>query len=205
MLAINAATGVMLLDDYVALERGDGIVYNAATSGLGRWIAALAEKRDLHAIGRVRRTEDIAAVQAACPSVHVVADNEHLDVVRARLEGPNVRLALDGVAGAATQRLVQLLSPGGTLVTYGAASRQPMAVPAGDLIFRKVAVQGFWEGHPENAARVVPILRELAGMIGPGGVRQPVAGVYTPDRLHEAVGHAMQHGKVLLDFGAGRR
>ena len=204
MLAINAATAVMLLDDYVTLQPGDGIAYNAATSGLGRWVAALAAKRGLRAIGLVRRREDVAGVREACPDVDVVADEEDLAIIRGRLGDRLVRLALDGVAGPATQRLVQLLSPGGTLVTYGAASRQPMAVPAGDLIFRKVSVRGFWEGHPENVARVAPILRGLVGMIGPDGVRQPVAAIYKPEQLREAVEHAMRRGKALLDFGGGR-
>jgi hypothetical protein len=41
-------------------------------------------------------------------------------------------------------------------------------------------------------------------MIGPNGVRQPLAGVYQLDQLREAVEHATLRGKVLLDFG-GRR
>ncbi|MCQ8242241.1 zinc-dependent alcohol dehydrogenase family protein [Rhizosaccharibacter radicis] len=200
MMAINAVTAAMLLDDYLALEPGDGIVFNAATSGLGRWVAALAAQRGLRAVGLVRRREDVATVREACPEVDVIADDEDMTAVRARHEGSTIRLALDGVAGTSTQRLAQLLAPGGTLVSYGAATRQPLAVPAGDLIFRKITVRGFWEGHPENMARVVPILRELAGMIGPNSVRQPVAGIYTLDRLHEAVAHAERRGRVLLDF-----
>lgn len=200
MLAINAVTAAMLLDDYVPLARGDAVIFNAATSGLGRWLAALAERRELRAIGLVRRPEDVAAVRQACPELEVVADQEDVASVRRRFEGWPMRLALDGVGGAASARLAHLLSRGGTLVTYGAASREPMALPSGDLIFRGIRVQGFWEGHPDKAARVVSVLRGLVGMIGPGGVRQPVAAVYPLDRLRDAVEHARRGGKVLLSF-----
>lgn len=200
MLSINAVTAVMLLDDYVTLQPGDAVLYNAATSGLARWLAVLAKARGLQAIGMVRRPEDVAAVKADNPEIEVVSDDEPVEAVRQRLAGYTIRLGLDGVAGRSAGRLVQLLSPGATLVTYGAASREPMAVPSGDLIFRKIAVRGFWEGHPENAERVPTVLRKVVGMIGPGGVRQPIAGVYTLDRLDEAVAAAVRREKVLLDF-----
>ena len=45
MMAINAATAALLLDQYVDLQPGDAVAYNAATSGLAQWLVALAECR----------------------------------------------------------------------------------------------------------------------------------------------------------------
>ena len=42
MMAINPVTAALLLDQYVDLQPGDAVVYNAATSGLPQWLAALA-------------------------------------------------------------------------------------------------------------------------------------------------------------------
>lgn len=46
MMAINPVTAALLLDEYVDLQPGDAVAYNAATSGLAQWLAALAGKRD---------------------------------------------------------------------------------------------------------------------------------------------------------------
>jgi len=37
-------------------------------------------------------------------------------------------------------------------------------------------------------------------MIGPGGVRQPIAAIYPIDQIKEAVAHAIRGGKVLLSL-----
>ena len=64
MMAINPVTAALLLDQYVDLQPGDAVVYNAATSGLAQWLAALAGRRGVRTIGLVRRREDIERAQA---------------------------------------------------------------------------------------------------------------------------------------------
>jgi NADPH:quinone reductase-like Zn-dependent oxidoreductase len=63
MMAINPVTAALLLDQYVDLQRGDAIAYNAATSGLAQWLVALAKKRGVRTIGLVRRREDVERVK----------------------------------------------------------------------------------------------------------------------------------------------
>jgi NADPH:quinone reductase-like Zn-dependent oxidoreductase len=64
MMAINPVTAALLLDEYVDLQPGDAVAYNAATSGLAQWLAALAGKRGVRTIGLVRRREGHRARQA---------------------------------------------------------------------------------------------------------------------------------------------
>ena len=40
--------------------------------------------------------------------------------------------------------LAKLLGHGGTLVTYGGMSKQPVSVPVGPFIFKDIALRGFW-------------------------------------------------------------
>jgi threonine dehydrogenase-like Zn-dependent dehydrogenase len=109
MMAINPVTAALLLDQYVDLRPGDAVVYNAATSGLAQWLAAPAGRRDVRTIGLVRRREDIERVkQGGCEIVAV--DDEEIGTVQTRLQGLNVRLALDVIGGSAG-RLLHLLSP----------------------------------------------------------------------------------------------
>ena len=65
MLAINPVTAMLLLDQYVDLQPGDVIVYNAATSGLAQWLAALAGKRGVRTIGLVHPARTSRALSEA--------------------------------------------------------------------------------------------------------------------------------------------
>jgi trans-2-enoyl-CoA reductase len=38
----------------------------------------------------------------------------------------------------------KVLAPGGTLVTYGGMSMQPVTIPTSLLIFKDLAFRGFW-------------------------------------------------------------
>ena len=51
MMAINPVTAALLLDQYVDLQPGDAVVYNAETSGLAQWLAALAGRQGVRTIG----------------------------------------------------------------------------------------------------------------------------------------------------------
>ena len=202
MMAINPVTAVLLLDQYVDLQRGDAVVYNAATSGLAQWLAALAGKRGVRTIGLVRRHEDVERVKRGGCEI-VVVDDEELGAVEARLQGLNVRLALDVIGGASAGRLLHLLSPKGKLVTYGVVSGKPMELPGSLLVWNQLSVEGFFEGHPHILPKIAPILRELVKMIGPGGIRQPITATYPIDQVKEAVAHAIKGGKILLSLSDG--
>jgi NADPH:quinone reductase-like Zn-dependent oxidoreductase len=202
MMAINPVTAALLLNEYVDLQSGDAVAYNAATSGLAQWLAALAAKRGVRTIGLVRRREDVERVkQGGCEIV--VIDDDEIGAVQARLQGLNVRLALDVIGGASAGRLLHLLSPRGKLVTYGVVSGKPMELPGSLVIWKQLSVEGFYEGHPHILPKIAPMLRELVKMIGPGGIRQPIAAIYPIDQVKEAVAHAVRGGRILLSLGGG--
>jgi NADPH:quinone reductase-like Zn-dependent oxidoreductase len=202
MMAINPVTAALLLRDYVALQPGDAVAYNAATSGLAQWLAALARQRGVRTIGLVRRREGVERVKEGGCEI-VVADDEDIGAAQARLRGLNVRLALDVISGPSAGRLLHLLSPQGKLVTYGVVSGKPMELPGSLLIWNQLSVEGFYEGHPHILPKIGPVLRELVDMIGPGGIRQPITAIYPVDQVKEAVAHAVQGGKILLKLNDG--
>ena len=131
----------------------------------------------MRTIGLVRRREDIERVKRGGCEI-VVADDEELGAVQARLQGLNVRLGLDVIGGASAGRLLHLLGPKGKLVTYGVVTGKPMELPGSLLIWNQLSVEGFFEGHPHILPKIAPLLRELVKMIGPGGIRQPIAATY---------------------------
>jgi len=68
---------------------------------------------------------------------------------------PKPKLALNCVGGPTATEMARLLAPGGTLVTYGGMSLQPVTVPTSPFIFNDINLRGFWmtrwyESHTEK-------------------------------------------------------
>jgi NADPH:quinone reductase-like Zn-dependent oxidoreductase len=85
MLAINPPTAALLLSEYVDLKAGEWVVQNAANSGVGRWVIALAKMRGLKTVNIVRRRELVAELEAIGGDVVVIDSPD----VSERIEGLN--------------------------------------------------------------------------------------------------------------------
>jgi NADPH:quinone reductase-like Zn-dependent oxidoreductase len=118
MLGINPPTAAFLLREYVDLQPGDWVAQNAANSGVGRSVIAIAKARGLRTINFVRRPELIAELKAAGGDVVLVDEAGVLDKVRQAVGDGRVPLGIDGVAGGAAATVAGALTQGGTIVTY---------------------------------------------------------------------------------------
>jgi NADPH:quinone reductase-like Zn-dependent oxidoreductase len=201
LLGINATSASILLSDFVELKPGDAIVHNAATSGLSRWLVALARQRGLKTIGLIRR-DDVASAIRETGCDFIVPDSESVPDAQQRLGGLDVKLGLDVLGGAASGRVLEFISPGGKLVNYGSITEKPMELSGATLTFKRVAVEGFFLGFPDQAAKAHGILPELGKLLASDKIEQPIAAVYPIDRTREAVEHAQKGGRVLIDIQA---
>ena len=136
MLAINPPTAALLLSEYVDLKSGDWVVQNAANSGVGRWVIALAKTRGLRTVNIVRRPEFVDELEAIGGDVVVVDSPDVAGRIKAAVGQDDLHLALDGVSGPATGVLASTLSPRGTLVSFAAMSEAPMSISPLDVIFK---------------------------------------------------------------------
>jgi NADPH:quinone reductase-like Zn-dependent oxidoreductase len=116
MLGINPPTASLLLDQAPDLKPGDWVVQNAANSGVGRSVVAIAKARGLKTINLVRRAELIPELQAAGGDLVVVDDDSALDKIRTAVGNDRVPLAIDGVAGKSSATIASALSAHGTFV-----------------------------------------------------------------------------------------
>jgi NADPH:quinone reductase-like Zn-dependent oxidoreductase len=205
MLAINPPTAALLLSEYVGPKPGEWVLQNAANSGVGRWVIAFAKTRGLKTVSIVRRPELVAELEAIGGDVVVVDSPDVSERIKAAVGQAELRLALDGVSGAATGMLAATLSPRGTLVSFAAMSRGPISISPLDVIFKPLTMRGFWLGHPEFAAKIAPAAAQAATMIAASRVHIPVAGTYPLSSIKEALAHAQRGGKVLLDVAANSR
>ena len=204
MLRINPATALRMLRDFTVLKTGDWILLNAANSAVGRALIQIAHASGLRTVNVVRRAELIGELKAIGADV-VLVDGEGLPAqISDATGGAPLRLALNAVGGDSALRLAQALAPGGTIVTYGAMSRQPLRIPNGLLIFKDLRWRGFWisqwyrEAAPEACAAMFAELFDLAQR---GLLHAPVERVYPLAEASAALAHAAQaqrSGKILF-------
>src|SRR5580692_10310964 len=116
MLGINPPTASLLLDEAPDLKPGDWVVQNAANSGVGRSLIAIAKARGIKTINLVRRPELIPELQAI--GSDLVVEDGALDKIRAVVGNGRVPLAIDGVAGKSSAIIAGALSEHGIFVVY---------------------------------------------------------------------------------------
>ena len=208
MLRVNPPTAWRMLHDFVDLQPGDWIAQNAATSGVGRAVIQIAKARGWKTLNFVRRPEAADELGKLGADAVVIDGPEVAAEAKAALGGATPKLGLNAVGGASATRLAALLAPGGTLVTYGAMSKEALKIPNGFLIFRDLQLRGFWltrwlQGADEASRD--KMFAEIFRMAGGGLFAPRVAGEFPLAQVKEALAMAAcgrGEGKVLLRLGA---
>lgn len=205
MLAINPATAYLLLTEFATLPRGSWVIQNSANSGVGRALIAIAKSLGLKTVNVVRRDDVIAEIKAIGGDVVLVDGPDLAKRVAAETGKAPIALALDGVADTSTMNLMGCLAEKGVLVFYSAISGKPFVGPAQPLIFRDVAIRGFWLANWFRSAgpdQITAMYDLLAPLVASGAISSPVAGAYRLAEIAEAVAVASKNrGKVLFTAG----
>jgi NADPH:quinone reductase-like Zn-dependent oxidoreductase len=204
MMKVNPPTALRLLRDFVPVQPGDFVLQNAGNSAVGRAVIQIAHARRIRTISLVRRAALIDELKADGADFGFLDDEEAPPRIALAAGGAPIRLAINSVGGESALRLANSLAPGGTLVTIGAMSRQPLRIPNGLLIFKDLRFRGFWitpavqrESRDERAA----MYGELFALAQRGVLRTPVEKTYPLDQVAEAIAHAQRSergGKILF-------
>ncbi len=206
MLKVNPLTALRMLEGYVQLKPGDWIVQNAANSGVGRCIIQLAKQMGVKTINFVRRP-DVLREELTALGADIVVGEEDEDVVKttlAQLDGQRPVLASNAVGGDSAMRLMDMLAPGGSMVTFGAMSKKSIKVPNGFLIFKGIKLEGLWVTQwlkNAPAQDIAAAYDKLARMMGAGALKQAVDTVYPLSEVVQAVEKAQEefrNGKIVL-------
>src|SRR5882724_10605410 len=129
MLKINPMTAWRLLHDYVNLARGDWLIQNACNSAAGRAVIQIAHELGYKTVNVVRRAELVDELRVEGGDVVLVDGEKLCDEVKNATSGAAIRLGLNAVGGESALRLANCLAFGGTLVSFGAMSLQPLKIP----------------------------------------------------------------------------
>jgi trans-2-enoyl-CoA reductase len=206
MLKINPMTGWRLLHDYVHLQAGDWLIQNAANSAAGRAVIQIARDLGFKTLNLVRRAELIDELRAEGGDVVLVEGESVRDEVKAATNGAQIRLGLNAVGGESALRLANCVAPGGTIVTFGAMSLQPLKIPSGLLIFKDLRFRGIWINKwYDNAAlpERMEAFRSLFEMAKRGLLKAKVEKAYRIEEAKTAVTHAAKgkrNGKIIFTF-----
>ena len=206
VLRVNPPTAWRLLHDFAHLRSGDWIVQNAATSAVGRAVIEIAAHCGWKTLNVVRRPEVADELRALGADAVVIDGDEIAERAASLLAGAKPRLALNAVGGVSATRLAGLLAPGGTLVTYGAMSKEALKIPNGFLIFRDLDFRGFWLTRwlrEATAADKDAMFGEIFRLAAAGCFAPRVAAEFPLAEASAAVARAAQGGgKVLLRIHA---
>lgn len=206
MLKVNPLTAWRLLHGYVELKPGDWVIQNAANSAAGRATIQIARELGYKTVNIVRRPELIDELKREGGDVVLLDDDNLRSGVKSATGGAPVRLALNSVGGDSALRLANALAPGGTMVTYGAMSLQPLKIPNGLLIFKDLRFRGIWINKwydNASAEERMAAFRPLIDMAKRGALKSRVEKTFKLDDLHAAVARATEGkrtGKVVLEL-----
>src|SRR5712664_4913442 len=175
MLGINPPTAALLLNESIDLRPGDWVAQNAANSGVGRSLIAIARTRGLRTINFVRRAELVPELEAAGGDLVLLDVEGALDKVRVVGGGGRVPLGIDGVAGKASATVAGALSDFGTLVVYALMSGEPVTIDPLDLIGKRVTAKGFFLNHSDIEPKISAALRDTVPLVASGAIRVPIA------------------------------
>src|SRR4051794_447688 len=206
MLKINPLTAWRLLHDYVDLREGDWLIQNAANSAAGRDVIQIAHELGYETVNVVRRAEVVDELRAQGGDVVLVDGDNLREQVKSATGGGTVRLGLNSVGGDSALRIANCLAFGGTLVSFGAMSLQPLKIPTGLLIFKDLRFRGIWINKwYDNATPTerIETFRPLFEMARRGLLKTKVEKAYPLTEVKVAVAHAAQgkrSGKIVFEF-----
>lgn len=206
MLKINPPTAYRLLTGFRELQSGDWLIQNAANSGVGRCVIQMARLLGFKTINLVRRAdwwgEELRNLGAEV--VLGEEDPQAIQRVLAALGTARPLLGLNAVGGESANRLMDALGAGGTLVTYGAMSKQSLKVPNRHLIFKGLELKGLWitawmQQQPQGD--IEQLYDQLARWVSNGSLHQAIDANYPLAQVTAAVTRAQEgyrNGKVML-------
>jgi len=207
-LSVNPPTALLLLSNFQDLQRDSWIAQNAANSAVGRALIQIARSKGIRTINFVRRESLIPQLEAIGADAVLLDEKASVAEARELAGGTGPALAFNAVGGESALRLMDLLAPGGQMITYGAMSRQSLKVPNSFLIFKGIELKGLWVTEwlkHSGAGTVRDVFDQLGGLMANGNLELPVAKVYPPEEIRAALAHAQQperDGKILLQFSA---
>ena len=154
-LHVNPLTAALLLravETSGAKPGRDAIILTAAGSAVARLAIGLLLDRGFDVVGVVRREAGVNELNVVFPDLPVVSTDKPgwQEKVDAAADGHPIAVVLDPVGGETASAAAGLLTQGGSVVSYGDLSGQPISVPALYFSTRDIRISGVTIGRWSN-------------------------------------------------------
>ncbi|KAG8979268.1 mitochondrial 2-enoyl thioester reductase [Tulasnella sp. JGI-2019a] len=154
-IKVNPPTAWAMLREFVTLNPGDWVIQNGANSAVGKAVIQIAKSMGVKTINLVRNRDNIEELKgqlAALGADRVLTYDEILDkamrkTVAEWTGGKDIQLGLNCVGGPETTAMAGYLGHDAHLVSYGAMSRSPLALPTSLFIFKNLTSHGYWQSR----------------------------------------------------------
>jgi len=202
-LGMNPATAYLVLTEFVTLHPGDWVVSTAANSAVGRSVIPIAKARGVKTVNIVRRPELVAEMTALGGDAVLVDGPDLPKQIAAATGNARILLALDGVGGQTTQRLLDSIGLYRKVVFWSRMRGEPPVVDSVPILFTGKSLHGFWIVKwlkiPGNSERLTGVYEEIAPLVVSGAISIPVAGEFALNHYVEALALASKlKGKAIL-------
>lgn len=196
---ISMPFSAITLVEFLGVGPGDWVVQTASNGAVGKIVAVLAKSRGINLVNLVRREAAVAELaELGIDNVIATESADWVEQARALVGEGGARAAVDSVGGHVVDGLAELLGEDGLLVTFGAASNQPLVISSGPVIFKQLTVKGFWGAKVSRATSVEDRSRlfgELIGLVLDGSLALTSGGTYDLGRPAEAVAASQTPGR----------
>lgn len=143
-----AATKAILSAEKPKSDEPGVVLLSAAASTTAKLIAVLIKQEGFTPIGIVRSQAGASALTASMGMPTVTTEDANWkDQIRQTARGGKIFAALDAVGGPLSTDMLDLLAPGGTLLSYGILSGQPLIIPQAPLTMENKLVYGVGMVH----------------------------------------------------------
>jgi len=204
MTIVNPMTALLMLTEFVDLQKGQWIVQSASNSAVGGYVIQLAKQRGIKTINVVRRPGLEKDLLAKGADVVLIDGPDLAEKISIATGGDPIILALDAVGGETYIRLANSLGYGGTLVAYGGLSGKGATLNTGLTILNDLRLRGFWLTKWYEKAEMQDVqaaLEKIIPLIVKGDLKANIDSRFNLDEIEEAVTRAGQggrSGKVLI-------
>lgn len=216
-ITVNPCTAYRMLKDFVKLQKDDTVIQNGANSSVGINVIQMAKQWGIRSVNIIRSRPDakhtiVANELKSLGADFVVTEDELRDrdlmgKIFKQISKP--KLALNCVGGKNATDCIRHLAFQGVMVTYGAMSKQPLAIPAGPLIFQDQRFVGYWmtrwnQGKDANHPERVRMFADLCNMYREQKLVAPKTVPFPLDQfklaLEKAVDSNFNDGKVVFVY-----
>lgn len=201
-LFLQGLTAYELLRTAARFQPGESVLVHAAAGGVGSLVVQLARLMGASkVIGTASTPEKLAFVRSLGADAISYSQPDWVAQVVAATAGHGANIILDSIGGQIGADSLEVLSQGGRLVVYGAASGQPTMIAAQQLSFKGQSVLGYSMGTQTSPVQMAEGMGALLDYLSSGQLRVTIGERYPladAAAAHRAIAERRTIGKVVL-------